>query len=240
MSDGRLKANHKRCPRCGEMKPRTEEYWYVVKSKSRELPQLSSHCRECSRAAAREWEAAHPEQAKKHRRDASRRFRKRNPERAREHGRASQRCYRKRYPEKVRARAENMREYQRAYSVRFRLEHHDLANARSRESQRRHPERLKATNHAGRMKRKAVPGHFTAADLRRLHGEQGGCCYYCEIRLDGKYHVDHTIPIARGGTNDPANLALACARCNLRKGKRTAEEFLARITSFDCGFNAVL
>lgn len=137
-----------------------------------------------------------------------------------------------RYPERTRERS-------RAYSAKLRSENKELANARCRESYRRHPERLKATSHVARAKRKAVPGHFTATDLRRLYEEQSGCCYYCEIGLGGKYHVDHKLPIARGGTNDPTNLALACARCNLRKNTLTAEEFIARITAFDFGYNTL-
>ena len=35
----------------------------------------------------------------------------------------------------------------------------------------------------------------------------------------------HIIPKARGGTDRPSNLAIACEPCNLRKGKQTATEF---------------
>lgn len=33
-------------------------------------------------------------------------------------------------------------------------------------------------------------------------------------------HFDHIIPLAVGGSNDPSNFQLACARCNLRKRAR--------------------
>lgn len=32
--------------------------------------------------------------------------------------------------------------------------------------------------------------------------------------------VDHIIPVARGGTDDPENLRAACRACNARKGAR--------------------
>lgn len=50
-------------------------------------------------------------------------------------------------------------------------------------------------------------------------------CFYCnrESRSyragpGGKpWHIDHHTPLARGGTNEPENLVLACASCNTRK-----------------------
>lgn len=33
-------------------------------------------------------------------------------------------------------------------------------------------------------------------------------------------HVDHITPVARGGTDHPANLQALCAACNLAKGER--------------------
>jgi hypothetical protein len=43
-------------------------------------------------------------------------------------------------------------------------------------------------------------------------------CVYCGATPnDGPQHVDHVIPVAEGGTDDPANLVTACASCNLGK-----------------------
>ncbi len=35
-------------------------------------------------------------------------------------------------------------------------------------------------------------------------------------------HVDHIVPLARGGSNDRDNLAAKCATCNLKKGSSEA------------------
>lgn len=72
-------------------------------------------------------------------------------------------------------------------------------------------------------------GAGDAKTIRRLLWFQEGRCAYCRELLGASYHVDHMTPIARGGTSDPANLALACARCNLRKRTRTATEFLEAV-----------
>ncbi len=35
-----------------------------------------------------------------------------------------------------------------------------------------------------------------------------------------KLHIDHKIPVSKGGTNEPSNLQTLCERCNLGKGTR--------------------
>jgi 5-methylcytosine-specific restriction endonuclease McrA len=54
-----------------------------------------------------------------------------------------------------------------------------------------------------------------------------GRCIHCnghlQIALDGepisRATIEHILPRGHGGTDDPANLALACARCNHQKGR---------------------
>ena len=49
-------------------------------------------------------------------------------------------------------------------------------------------------------------------------------CAYCGAK-NIPLQIEHIVPRARGGTNRVSSLTLACARCNLRKGNQTAEEF---------------
>jgi hypothetical protein len=49
-------------------------------------------------------------------------------------------------------------------------------------------------------------------------------CSYCLTaqQISGaQMHVEHIIPLARGGTSDESNLCLACAWCNSYKGAQT-------------------
>lgn len=49
--------------------------------------------------------------------------------------------------------------------------------------------------------------------------ERGGFrCHYCGARDD--LQIDHVVPLAKGGTNDPANLVPACMDCNYGKRDR--------------------
>ena len=48
----------------------------------------------------------------------------------------------------------------------------------------------------------------------------GRRCEYCrapEVIFNFPFEVEHIIPVSRQGADDPANLALACRACNLRK-----------------------
>lgn len=75
-------------------------------------------------------------------------------------------------------------------------------------------------NHSRRTLGKYALSVFQLAD------RDGARCHICGKRVDMKMSgmapkgptVDHLIPVADGGTNDPANLALAHRDCNVRRG----------------------
>jgi len=51
-------------------------------------------------------------------------------------------------------------------------------------------------------------------------------CAYCGVRLTANNaHVDHKIPLSRGGDSDPDNLVASCKSCNLSKGAKTPYEW---------------
>jgi 5-methylcytosine-specific restriction endonuclease McrA len=54
-------------------------------------------------------------------------------------------------------------------------------------------------------------------------------CSYCggDFSTDPmRLVVDHIRALARGGTDDPANLVIVCWDCNARKGTKPVEVFL--------------
>ena len=56
-------------------------------------------------------------------------------------------------------------------------------------------------------------------------------CYLClEPVPFKKDHLEHKIPLSRGGTNEYNNLAIACQHCNCKKHNKTVDEFLACLT----------
>ena len=60
---------------------------------------------------------------------------------------------------------------------------------------------------------------FTRALVRSRAGDR---CEYCRLPQAwapvAPHHVEHVRARQHGGTDDPANLALACVRCNVNKG----------------------
>jgi 5-methylcytosine-specific restriction endonuclease McrA len=51
-------------------------------------------------------------------------------------------------------------------------------------------------------------------------------CYLCLHPTPfGKDHLEHKIPLSRGGKDERDNLDIACQHCNLSKGNKTVEEF---------------
>jgi len=62
-------------------------------------------------------------------------------------------------------------------------------------------------------------------DIReRLYKAQNGLCNGCGSELN-ESHLDHVMPLSRGGTNTDDNVQLLCPRCNLSKGTKTMEEW---------------
>jgi 5-methylcytosine-specific restriction endonuclease McrA len=64
---------------------------------------------------------------------------------------------------------------------------------------------------------------------RQIFERSEGKCHYCRrtLALDGKWHVEHMLPRALGGSDHSLNTVAACPECNLQKRDRTAIEFLA-------------
>lgn len=91
-------------------------------------------------------------------------------------------------------------------------------NAAAEERRIRYLERSPAIRSA----QSSIKAHLIAMNL-----EVGEIvCYYCNISLEPEeVHIEHKLPVIRGGTNSRKNLALSCASCNLKKGKKTEPEF---------------
>ena len=62
----------------------------------------------------------------------------------------------------------------------------------------------------------------------------GTVCTYCRKRA-GVVHVDHMIPVSRGGTTAHGNLCVSCKKCNTRKSNMTPLEFVATKEGWFCG-----
>lgn len=85
---------------------------------------------------------------------------------------------------------------------------------------------------ANRRARKhgAVGNGLSLGIRKRLWFLQKGRCAACLVKLvkvgQGKYHLDHREPLARGGAHEDGNMQLLCRSCNLRKAAKRPEQFM--------------
>lgn len=113
------------------------------------------------------------------------------------------------------------------------------AKASAKKWKQANPEKKKALDHKRRALERRAVGCFTAADLVVKFASQNGLCAYCKrplpennsgVPFGARRHVEHRIPLSRGGTNYPENIVWACGACNSRKHNQTDVEFLSRAT----------
>ena len=98
-------------------------------------------------------------------------------------------------------------------------EHHREIN---RKSKKRNPETV-LKQYAKR--RSHGPLYIPKGTVRELETLQLGTCIFCPADILNKRHIDHILPLARGGLHVRENLQILCPRCNCSKGAKTNEEF---------------
>lgn len=122
--------------------------------------------------------------------------------------------------------AKENREYQRRWAAEYRknnpLNHRRWVASPEKLKQWRkaNPEKYRNQKLRRRSREKGT-GQFlvTSKDIKRLLTQP---CIYCG---QPSQHIDHIIPVSRGGEHRVGNLAPACARCNLTKSDRYVMEW---------------
>lgn len=92
-----------------------------------------------------------------------------------------------------------------------------------------HKEEAYEYNRTRRARKINAQGKHTAQDVQAQYTRQKGECYYAACghsKLGKVYHVDHIIPLSRGGSNGPENLVIACPTCNLSKHNKLLHEWV--------------
>lgn len=152
--------------------------------------------------------------------------------------------WKRKYPEKVlvinrradRRRAPKKKIYFKANNARFRAlariwgaANPEKLSAYCRRWRINNPDKVREQWRNRSARERNAEGTHTAADIRALVEMQNGLCKYCRKPLT-KFHVDHIVALAKGGSNWPSNLCLACPSCNLKKRTKDADEFLKEIS----------
>lgn len=188
---------------------------------------LNSWCRVCYAQKARKWVEDHPEQAKETRQiyyqdhqehlyKKTREWIVAHPEQNREYKRKHHR--KNKHKELV---------YQAIY---YQIpENRERRKTLARQRYAIDPTKDLSRIHKRRLRIIENGGSFDAEDIALIYKGQGGKCWYCSKSIAEKYHIDHFIPLAKGGSNDAGNLRLACPSCNQKKSSKDPHVFSGKL-----------
>lgn len=194
-----MKSITKICPRCKQEYDLTPEFWHKDKyTKSG----FCGYCKQCNKSKVKTWQQDNPEKHKeracqwnknnsrKHG-EHVRRWQHKNPDKVKK----SNQKWHKNNPEKV-------KEYQRQWTQK----NHD---------------RYIAAKHKRKALKLGNGGSYTQEELYQQFLDQDGRCFHCGKFISPKNgkicHIDHWIPISKGGSNNIDNIRLLCPHCNLTK-----------------------
>ncbi|WP_161387544.1 HNH endonuclease signature motif containing protein [Enterococcus hirae] len=79
------------------------------------------------------------------------------------------------------------------------------------------PERFSTFSANRRARKRSAAGVATLVQVRARVAYYGGRCWMCSAPWE---QIDHVKPLAKGGSNWPANLRPVCRPCNARKRAR--------------------
>lgn len=137
--------------------------------------------------------------------------------------------------------ADERRARKKAYDAQYNLIHKDrkaaqvkrryeqkteTIKANIKEWQANNKERVRAYKAANKARRRSTFNEgITGVELLAWKKSQPKVCYWCGCGCKRKYHVDHYVPLSKGGKHEIANLVIACPTCNLRKHAKDPFDF---------------
>jgi 5-methylcytosine-specific restriction endonuclease McrA len=128
--------------------------------------------------------------------------------------------------------------YAKDNDKRWRDRNPDAARSRTRKWYKNHPlnkaecdRRWRETNpekHREKQRRRRAKHKgcvVSDADIRVVIERSAGLCALCRTFVpEGLRHIDHIIPLDKGGPHSQENLQLTCYRCNASKGAKMPDE----------------
>lgn len=183
-------------------------------------------CRDCANAACR----AYAERNADRERARKLAYRALNVERGRETRRAWRKRNYERYQKQSRAWYEANKE--RAFQAARAWQERNPARKREsiRAWQIKNVEKVRLYSRTNSHRRRAQQsGGMSSAEFSAWSERQPKACHWCGKKCAKEFHVDHYVPLSKGGEHVESNLVIACPSCNLRKQARDPYEFAAQV-----------
>lgn len=206
---------------------------------SRASDGLQSRCRTCVNAARKAKYQANPEQARKRKRDYYEANKERVCEinaRSREKNKGKVAERKRDYYERVKVTPEfkaktkkrqlknkaRKREYDREYRAKN-ADHLKKIKDRWRAE---NPALVTQIKKAYRHRRRAwAKGGDSTAEIHEWQERQEKSCHWCGCECADDFHLDHVMPLSRGGRHEVANLVISCPSCNSKKSAMLPDEW---------------
>lgn len=92
---------------------------------------------------------------------------------------------------------------------------------------KKNKELVRSYAHNAKAKRRSLlaESSLTNKQLTEWKIKQEKVCSYCLVECKHSYHIDHIMPLTRGGKHEITNLTISCPQCNHSKGNKTIDEW---------------
>lgn len=180
---------------------------------------INGGCLECVRSKSREWYYLNTERAKEN----VNKYRDENKEKLRESARKWEQDNRDRINMLRRQRREERREMGVSEPDKWMVNNRERYNYLQRMAKQKRKTRARV--------------NIDGATYRKWLESTEKICRYCAKDCTDDFHVDHFLPIAKGGNHELCNLVISCPRCNLKKSDKMPSSFINQINEnifFNC------
>lgn len=110
------------------------------------------------------------------------------------------------------------------YSRRWAEAHPEIVREVKRAYKRRNPDVQRMATIRRRARIKGSGGYLSTTQWAAILDACGRRCLACgATEQTAKLTVDHVVPLAVGGSNDPANIQVLCMSCNVSKATRSTD-----------------